>query len=42
MNYLTIVRPIREILPLLGVAYPTSAPHFFIPFAPVRYLGLGA
>lgn len=40
MNYLTAVRPLSEILPLLLVPYPTSAPSFWLPFSPVAYLGL--
>ena len=40
MNYVTNVRPIDEIIPLLGVPYVTTAPRFWIPFSPVAYMGL--
>lgn len=40
MNYLTGCKPLAEILPLLGLTYTSSAQPVWIPFAPVRYLGI--
>lgn len=41
MNFLTLVRPISEVLPLMGTPYDgDTAALFWVPFAPVAYLGL--
>ena len=40
MNLDVLVRPLSEILPLMGVAYATTAPPFWVPFSPVAYCGV--